>query len=125
MPSEREIDALVAEKVMGFGRSTTPPDWPQQWRMPSKNPSAEHRKEYPYWYKSFEPSTKIADAWEVVEKMAPDDDEFRLTRHRRGRWLCTFKFFDGLSEGAETAPMAICLAALAVFGVDPAGKGEK
>lgn len=104
---DSEIDALVAEKVMGFKKSYTPPGFPQQWELPSENPDPKHRKEYPHAYKGFAPSKDIAAAWMVVEKVGflsleQDEDDKIWKAYFNGRMLGT----------GPTAPMAICDAAL-------------
>jgi len=141
MEAGREMDVLVAEKVMGWRYS---PGWechipPEQIAMPDemwtdwqhdagefwKEPIKEHHVSgivyngdsskiiMPQW------STKIADAWKVVEKM------------HKGQWMCDlswrddvcygrivwavdFVTKDGRCESAddESAPLAICRAAL-------------
>lgn len=111
MNAGRELDALVAEKVMGWTFRTFPE---------GVCPNVKH------WYcgeqyvlmKPF--STDIAAAWRVVEKLVSDGRVFIV----KG---------DGLRDGdfnpkwtvlcdnhprtdAATAPLAICLAALQAVG---------
>lgn len=119
----REIDAMVAEKVMGWtkaepldGRSRAwPPDckikmWPHGISIP------------PY-------STDIASAWEVVERMGRwhgFDFIVRTTGGLYGKKEWEAGWYEDGFEGpesravadADTVPMAICLAALAAAGVE-------
>jgi hypothetical protein len=102
----RELDALVAEKVMGLQplRREVPPD-----------PGA--FLDLPHY------STDIAAAWEVVEKLTGRRDKdigFALTVNP-GTIGTSFSALDGTEHwhvNASTAPLAICLAALKVVGVD-------
>ncbi len=117
MKAGRELDALIAEKVMGWKRGDI--YWhPYQFANPVD------LTDTPKY------STSIADAWLVVEKM--DQWSFDVSRHhqesekgkRRGIWYqarvmifgkvnwerdCWKGAFDSVGE---TAPHAICLAAL-------------
>jgi hypothetical protein len=103
LPPGRELDALVAEKVLGW-------------------PAARDAKaigEAGYWTAGDERfihglpafSTDIAAAWEVVEKLIASDEwpEFSL------EYEATLKWSVGDCYGA-TAPHAICLAALKAMG---------
>lgn len=62
-------------------------------------------------------SENIEDAWEVVEKFHADDKQFVLWAVGKGRWVA--QVMDEAGTGpiadcdADTAPEAICLAALA------------
>lgn len=118
LPAGRELDALIAEKVMGLRIEHREPYWTH---------SDPHQLPIPTY------STSIADAWEVVEKLRSDD--FNATveccpeSHDLGDGeQCYADFFCGDSNGphkpgtkhgqawAATAPHAICLAALATVG---------
>lgn len=89
MNAGRELDALIAEKVMGD---------PLQLKM------ALGPRHY---------STDIAAAWEVVEKLRTAKYELLICTFS-GKWsvdvLHTGKSID--VANADTAPHAICLAAL-------------
>jgi hypothetical protein len=117
MPAGRELDALVAEKVMGWElrqceRHKTEPDgyacglcwgWDQ----------------FPAY------STDIDTAWQVVEKMQEDGDVF-IEWWQDGEWFVSWKPLiirnrdgsrvgakcDGQTTGKPSAPLAICRAAL-------------
>lgn len=108
-----ELDSLIAKRVMNIppdyactpGFIDTGKDWVQEW---------DNLKPY---------STDIAVAWLVVEKMISDDNEFELTTYFPCTQLvfwCRFSAdmnFDHIGE-ADTAPHAICLAALKAKGIE-------
>jgi hypothetical protein len=116
MNAGRELDALVAEKVVGWihlpeedafhGARWKDQDTGFIWGGPP-----------PY-------STAISVAWKVVEKMG-----LSLVRTDEG-WMvgdisCGFTTDDGVVDGTlqyatvcKTAPLAICLAALKAVGVE-------
>ncbi len=89
----RELDALVAEKVMGWNCDIGS----SSFDMPTgKLPNF---------------STSISDAWLVVDAMRCD---FMLRQMMGHGWECIFKLPDlkiGQAD-ADTAPEAICRAAL-------------
>jgi len=100
MEAGRELDARVTEEL---------------WK--DTNP-----------YPSFKPSTNAAHAWEVVEKLIQDnlnwDVEVKWSSVEK-EWYVTILDRSGLGTHvkqevcfvwAETAPLAICLAALKVVG---------
>jgi len=100
----RELDAKVARFVMGWTKATLSDD--------VAGPEA-------YWcaggkamclVDSFTPSTSIAAAWEVVVRLAERGIFLRI---EPGKDLCAVRTWDGvIYEDANTAPLAICLAAL-------------
>jgi hypothetical protein len=107
----RELDALVAEKVMG---ETVFPDYGE----------FNARGVKPY-------STDIAAAWQVVEKLGLFSRGFKwreietlgaLLQHnpRTDRWAVIVRYYDGdadvAADNCDTAPHAICLAALKAIG---------
>lgn len=79
---------------------------------------------------SFSPSTSIADAWLVVEKIKEMNPHFVHTRfslqwleetaERPAQWAVGWMEYEDLVVSAReaTAPLAICLAALKAVGVD-------
>lgn len=105
MKPGRELDALVARDVMGW-----------EVRGPHSGPWVILRgyPEYPHLTdKTWRPSTDIADAWEVVEKLADGTRTVHVWKPRNYGWGCSI----GHSHGeAYTAPHAICLAALRAVG---------
>lgn len=96
--STREIDALVADHVMGLSGP---------WGATFLG-----GKPLPHY------STDIAAAWEVVEKVG----DIKLEGYRCVdgcfRWCVTTFDLDDIEIRADTAPMAICLAALKAKGVE-------
>lgn len=113
-----ELDALVAERVMG----TVPCD---DWRGFHaargewiRNEPHEGHKCYP---RECCPaySMLISAAWQVVEKMRSNDWWYAISHDRDGVevefWKSPKRNYQpgpGTYENADTAPLAICLAAL-------------
>jgi hypothetical protein len=66
-------------------------------------------------------SSDIEYAWEVVEKLSKDGFDFQVRRENNGKYNVEFTkdFFYtfGFAE-SETAPLAICIAALKSVGVE-------
>jgi hypothetical protein len=117
----RKLDALVAEKVMGFralGNATSlHPDMPALIDLNGT-------EVYPSQIKNY--STSIADAWEVVDKIrGPKMAMCLITSWDRSNdsmdWLAKVEFW-GTSRfefaTSSSAPHAICLAALKACGVE-------
>ena len=113
MPAGREMDALVAEKVMGWSRGTYHSDGVDYLRDPE---GTSHLNVPQY-------STDIAAAWQVVEKIRTKYPVIRIsTGDLMGKyWQCHMA--DAWREvsheddsdwfaNAPTAPLAICRAAL-------------
>jgi len=136
MNAGRELDALVAEKVMGckWGEFHNTPDEPGRWEDhkflvdPDGNKVAVRWKTKNlltwdmchYWpSRPLRPySTDIAAAWEVVEKFISEGVSiYRDDRQpSKGKWYALFG--DGCGVEADTVPLAICLAALKAVGVE-------
>jgi hypothetical protein len=95
MEPGRELDALVAEKVMGWTKVGE-----NAWEAPNI-------KGYPLLPRY---STDIATAWEVVEKIAQKWHDFNIGRHH-GKWSIGWNY-KGSVVDLKTAPEAICKAAL-------------
>lgn len=134
MKPGRELDALVAEKVMGwvkleahpaphtlfhpnFGKPGNPnyagpwfyhPDW-----TPEKggHPNGQVIPAY---------STDIAAAWLVVERLGTN---FRELVHLRPGWQATVTKANNYYAVADTPALAICLVALKAWGVDTPPEG--
>lgn len=119
MVEGRELDALIAEKVMG-------------WFDYYPHFSTEHH--FSGWFaevpkdklgicmadEDWSPSTDIAAAWEVVEKVDADLDARCVDVWRdANHWNFSIHYDKRVSiASADTAPLAICRAALlAVLGV--------
>ena len=120
MKAGRELDALVAEKVMGIKlchhelHETRPTCkychlnkgfWQPKWG----------RIEPPRHY-----STDIAAAWEVVETFAGKVYVGMARGKYSGDWKAVIgdRVRPSYEIEAETAPLAICLAALKAKGID-------
>lgn len=99
----REIDMLVAEKVMGWKKPALTNDCYIRSDCKCQIPS-------PY-------TTDIRFAWEVVEKMREDGYRFFIstTRNRVDAWNRIDK---KKSRSSDSIPMSICLVALRCFGVE-------
>ena len=98
----RELDALIAEKVMGFILSTVHDGTDQRYCFHGLNHDAV--KVEPY-------STSIAAAWEVVEKF----DYLYLFHGTVFKWECKLVSSDHenyYARNCDTAPLAICKASL-------------
>lgn len=112
----REIDALVAEKVMGW----------HEYLFNAGDVMTEHKDyrdenhAWTGWYPdSWRPTEFIAQAWVVVEKMHELKYGFSLRSTPEGEHRATF--FENWTAQPKTfkaedyAPTAICLAALAAL----------
>ena len=117
----RELDALIAEKVMGLRKTVRVHGTTNQAVVYTDNPyfnavvkeaDLHHVQPLPY-------STSIADAWLVVEKMEHDGFEVELIYAPSNGWSVTFEKggqFGGSYRNDHqpvTVPLAICIAALA------------
>jgi hypothetical protein len=123
MNAGRELDALVAEKVMGWTSDlyahSLMGEKVRLWLPPPPSDVAHTADTLPRY------STDIAAAWEVVEKVSGPGLAFELVDvgsfnpgyTELPRWCASFG--DGnvvIAEEADTAPHAICLAALKAVG---------
>lgn len=123
IPAGRELDALVAEKVMGLAyvrRVEGQAAWVtgRDWVDPGDYTYGEGKWGTLVLYRVPDFSTDIAAAWLVVERMAQSDRNLRLSLDRFGGdpWWCEFAdeaYTIGAQAVADTAPLAICRAALA------------
>lgn len=115
MKPGRELDILVAEKVMGWRllcyESGVFAYEPGQYDDAMKNDGwawngdKENREAH-----EFNPSTDIACAWEVFEKLSQLSSVFKSDTPF---WCC---WWGDVYETGLTAPHAICLAALKAVG---------
>ncbi len=101
MKPGRELDALIAKKVMGFIHP--------ELHLPVLCEICQ-----PEHY-----STDIATAWEVVDAIRYNHGGGCLGLYRNGdeTWWASFNGEDAPGETGESAPHAICMAALAAIGV--------
>ena len=116
----RKIDALIAEHVMGWF-----PDMPLAYdsyiadngdrRAIRISSSVSYDlsiyKNCPHY------STDIAAAWLVVEKLTDRNSWFCISEKYNDRWEATFNYLTP-PVVADTARMAICLAALKAKGIE-------
>jgi hypothetical protein len=118
----RELDAEVAEKVMGWVKGPEKHQYDDlydcHWLYPNGDPTG--------WYwgcsnSCFKPSTSISDAWRVVEEMGKRQLDVSIDKSWCTGYLVQFtnEPFGGPKElrvygqgRADTAPEAICRAAL-------------
>lgn len=121
LPAGRELDALVAEKVMGERRLSRNVDVGdgREFRWKIHGELLENPPAY---------STDIAAAWEVVEKLGKRFNVFvdyptSGNVHANTGIMCDDFGHGHTCADAATAPHAICLAALKAVGA-PADKWE-
>lgn len=110
MKAGRELDALIAEKVMGWKKGELNWTIDESW-IDSKGSYK--------WVGKFSPSTNISDAYQVVEKLLKDKLVFIDLLICSYSCKATISTPDGNYEAeAETAPLAICIASLRTKGID-------
>ena len=108
----REIDRLVAEKVMDWVQGEYAKD---KWYY-KKNGQIHGMAKF---VKDWNPSTNIADAWQVAEKLMKNGLFFNVLKWIDGDFVARFENHKvSVKAEAETAPLAICLAALKSVGVE-------
>jgi hypothetical protein len=100
MKAGDDMNALVATEIFKMEESHEPSWWWLDGMM----------EELPDY------STDIGAAWKVVEEVAGPESLFSATvvgQYAGGQWRCLFSnAFDAFDVTAETAPLAICRAAL-------------
>jgi hypothetical protein len=107
MQAGRELDALVAEKVMGWKvKHMDVYGW--MYSLPDRN----------RWTNVPHFSSNIADAWQVVEKARKDFGFIDILPYGSGYETVVRTLNGDIHTKVETAPHAICLAALRAFGVE-------
>lgn len=111
MKPGRELDKLVAERVMGLDVSN-----------PSSPMSCDVCHKDFYFDGSIKPySTEIGAAWEVARKFTKLGYGITLTQLKDGQWHCLFDGKDSMNDFeaiGESEAHAICLAALKTNGVE-------
>lgn len=103
----RELDALIAEKVLGWS-------WDEKTAISPSGSRNAVKAGDPFWWLP-EYSIDIAAAWEVVEKMKQLDFNFTLQNDSFiSGWEAAFSKANSHTVWfrEESAPHAICLAAL-------------
>jgi len=123
MQAGREIDALIAEKVMGWKVHARNTAW---WvKAEEENESTTNIMGWTCGNDRFSPSTDIAAAWEVREHMKKSGF-YGLIKDCGKSYTSLFVKTMVDEEGeheqighslAETAPLVICRAALKALGV--------
>ena len=122
MEAGPEMDALVAERVMVWTKIDTWHGeplaegwngfWDGEWIVWTERPLSDEEDQSKPWT----PSTDISAAWPVVEKLQSMEITIRFHPQHRGPWKVTLFGLDGdltfITEFADTAPLAICRAAL-------------
>lgn len=131
MKPGRELDLLIAQKVFGYGRQINALGPSFLTELPNnvhRDRPVVGADENLYFLKKY--STDIAAAWEVVEKMIEETEQDKdpmvftldIHPHRQLNWDADFtSVYMGGGHGyanADTAPLAICLAALKARGIE-------
>ncbi len=103
----KEMDKWIAENVMGWvaqshGCVTDADTW-FMYHDANDRPTMDCSK----WH----PTESISDAFQVVEKMRVTHFKWFEMAHRPNGYTCNFVGDPKYTEFAETAPLAICLAA--------------
>jgi len=121
LPAGRELDALVAERVMGWldvgkQRDSVHTEFVNFGVDPA---TVEERRAKKYAARQVVPhySSDIAAAFQVVEKMAEKGDLIFLQTHRGDAERYAATFVEPFTAYAPTAPLAICRAALKAVSV--------
>ena len=118
MKAGRELDALVAEKVMGLRvKWATSYDGEPHPVCPSLTDARAEDWEPCPWY-----STDVADAWEVVERLRQMDYVGLVVKAYplglKDQYVASVPGSTTAFAEAQTAPHAICVAALKAVGAE-------
>jgi len=111
-----ELDALVAEQVMGWSKKNGSPFWRDengnpQWDVFPFPPGYE----YACHGRTWRPSLDISAAWMVVERFTQERWRIELRYLDSAGWYCRISRGVHFGEAtADSAPYVICQAALAV-----------
>lgn len=116
MKPGRELDALIAEKVMGLGWCQL---MPEGYATRETGPKRCGCGAIGYPYEHHAPySTDIAAAWLAVEKLGLFKDMV-LSQSEEGMWQIHHRHDEHLNNTTgSTAPLAICLAALKALDIE-------
>ena len=118
MKADRELDARIAEEVMGW--KVNYDNWTVE-KPHDERPNTFWQVPLTVGWGAWKPSAPdgIADAWLVVEKLGKLTGKDVLVEHcADGERLCTLGWhyrgiwMKDIQEKADTAPLAICLVAL-------------
>lgn len=109
MKPGKELDALIAEHVMGAKEVLAKPEGATYLFR-----KGDYLYEDPPSY-----STEIAQAWEVLAVLAEKGWDYSVFNTEFEGIYCQFYTRERgyIESSAETAPLAICLAALKVVGI--------
>lgn len=126
---ERKIDITVATRFMGWhraGDNDKQPVYRDYWYDTNGESTGELHSDTDDYYQpqaAWSPSTDIAAAWQVWEKAGDmlvaktmDDSGFKYVAYQATGYADPD--FGDYCAYADTAPMAICLAALEKIGVE-------
>lgn len=123
MEASRELDAIVAEKIMGYlwwhrseGCNQLYEPGSAEWAADMELIPGKHETEYPPVLGVPHYSTDIAAAWTLIER----HPFYVYIARVHGFWQCNFYAPEAFKATADTAPLAICLAALKAAEVDGA-----
>lgn len=117
-----ELNALVAEWVMKWTRLTSPSGDYVPWEDDKRRRHNTHVAARSFaGLMEWSPSTDLATAWEVVEKLRTDNYWIQVGTCDAG-WNVQIgrinKLLQHVTVVADTVPLAICLAALKAVGHD-------
>lgn len=121
-----EINAIVAEKVMGWGRE------PGHWKVPLWSPATDMNHAMMVWQhmEKNPPGAKPGDWWQnttlglsldgpsIFDGVIQPEPKYTFGWRFIDNWFGE-AWIDNLSAKAPSAPLAICLAALKTVGVEP------
>ena len=102
----KELDELIATKVMGWHKGDK-----NYWYDANEYPTLFIEDRYSGAIGSH-PSTAIYSAWEVVDKLSKEWKHFEMVRYPGGRYKANFTGNTVDYGYGDTAPEAICEAAL-------------
>jgi len=123
--SNEELSALVATRLMGWVEYLRPSDHHKVWWSDERRLAID-------FVSHWSPATRIDHAWEVVEKVRSDGFEYHVEGTSAGGYnSAAFRYMKESpaftcwppypihgSGFQDTAPRAICLAALRAVGVE-------
>lgn len=114
MKPGRELDVLIAEKVMGWTNIRKRSEFPYGTLLSGIDHITNMDLSIPNY------SENISAAWEVVEKLSTNGWAVKMQigfDSSRHYWDCEVFIEESHYGSAKTAPHAICVAALAAVGV--------
>ena len=115
MPAGPEMDNLIADRIMGWKQTALdvfcyefePKRGVPIWTGRGENPGVASQGR---GYLTFRPSEDIRDAWWIVKEI---DGCLHLREHgEQGCWEALFCHYPESKSHGDTAPLAVCRAAL-------------